>query len=101
LSSHLGRFFSDAGAYVNGLDRHIVKTLVAQRCERAVYEVEINTDLSDVRSSIGRNYANKCLSVLLRLQGCGKRLKPLTGDCSVFCSFGSVQCPPISQAGKN
>jgi len=22
-------------------------------------------------------------------------LKPLTGDCCVFCSYGTVPCPPI------
>lgn len=27
--------------------------------------------------------------------GCGQLLKPLKGDCCVFCSFGSVPCPPI------
>ena len=27
--------------------------------------------------------------------GCGKRLKPLAGDCCVFCSYGTVPCPPI------
>ena len=26
--------------------------------------------------------------------GCGARLKPLAGDCCVFCSYGSVKCPP-------
>jgi hypothetical protein len=30
--------------------------------------------------------------------GCGSRLKPTYGDCCVFCSFGTVKCPPI-QAG--
>jgi len=29
--------------------------------------------------------------------GCGIRLKPLAGDCCVFCSFGTVLCPPIQQ----
>ena len=28
---------------------------------------------------------------------CGARLKPRTGDCCVFCSYGSVPCPPIQQ----
>ena len=32
-------------------------------------------------------------------KGCGERLKPLPGDCCVFCSYGSVRCPPI-QAGQ-
>lgn len=27
--------------------------------------------------------------------GCGNRLKPERGDCCVFCSYGSVPCPPI------
>lgn len=31
-------------------------------------------------------------------KGCGARLKPKAGDCCVFCSYGSVPCPPI-QAG--
>jgi hypothetical protein len=26
---------------------------------------------------------------------CGARLKPKPGDCCVFCSYGSVPCPPI------
>ncbi len=26
---------------------------------------------------------------------CGAVLKPLAGDCCVFCSYGSVKCPPI------
>jgi hypothetical protein len=27
-------------------------------------------------------------------RGCGERLKPEPGDCCVFCSYGSVPCPP-------
>jgi hypothetical protein len=26
--------------------------------------------------------------------GCGERLRPLEGDCCVFCSFGDRPCPP-------
>ena len=28
-------------------------------------------------------------------KGCGARLKPKEGDCCVFCSYGSVPCPPV------
>jgi len=28
-------------------------------------------------------------------QSCGVLLKPRPGDCCVFCSYGSVPCPPI------
>ena len=31
---------------------------------------------------------------------CGQRLKPLPGDCCVFCSYGTVPCPPIQENGK-
>jgi hypothetical protein len=33
--------------------------------------------------------------------GCGIRLKPQPGgDCCVFCSYGTVPCPPIQENGK-
>ena len=32
-------------------------------------------------------------------RGCGSVLKPKPGDCCVYCSWGSVPCPPI-QAGS-
>ncbi|MDD2722864.1 MAG: GDCCVxC domain-containing (seleno)protein [Methylovulum sp.] len=28
---------------------------------------------------------------------CGALLKPHKGDCCVFCSYGTVKCPPIQQ----
>jgi hypothetical protein len=27
--------------------------------------------------------------------GCKTLLRPIPGDCCVFCSYGSVKCPPI------
>lgn len=27
--------------------------------------------------------------------GCGTVLKPKPGDCCVFCTYGTVKCPPI------
>jgi hypothetical protein len=32
--------------------------------------------------------------------GCRGVLRPLPGDCCVFCSYGSVPCPPV-QAGDD
>jgi hypothetical protein len=29
--------------------------------------------------------------------GCGTLLRPKPGDCCVFCSYGSVPCPPVQQ----
>jgi len=31
-------------------------------------------------------------------KGCGTVLRPKPGDCCVFCSFGTVPCPPIQEA---
>lgn len=30
-------------------------------------------------------------------EGCKTVLKPKPGDCCVFCSYGSVPCPPIQE----
>ena len=32
--------------------------------------------------------------------GCGALLKPKPGDCCVFCSYGTVPCPPIQEARR-
>jgi hypothetical protein len=29
--------------------------------------------------------------------GCGQLLRPKPGDCCVFCSYGTVACPPIQE----
>ncbi|WP_148663689.1 GDCCVxC domain-containing (seleno)protein [Bosea vaviloviae] len=31
-------------------------------------------------------------------KGCGVLLRPLEGDCCVFCSYGTNPCPPIQAA---
>lgn len=33
--------------------------------------------------------------------GCNTLLKPKTGDCCAFCSFGTVPCPPLQMEGKS
>jgi len=33
--------------------------------------------------------------------GCGARLKPLPGDCCVFCSYGDLPCPPVQRAQRS
>lgn len=30
-------------------------------------------------------------------QKCNSILKPLSGDCCVFCSYGTEKCPPVQQ----
>ncbi|MBA4407615.1 hypothetical protein C0389_10100 [bacterium] len=33
-------------------------------------------------------------------ENCKKMLKPNEGDCCVFCSYGSVKCPPVQNKRK-
>jgi len=33
-------------------------------------------------------------------ENCNTVLKPKQGDCCVYCSYGSVACPPIQENGK-
>jgi len=30
-------------------------------------------------------------------ESCHKVLKPKSGDCCVYCSYGSIKCPPIQK----
>lgn len=32
-------------------------------------------------------------------EGCKAVLRPKPGDCCVFCSYGTVKCPPIQLGG--
>jgi hypothetical protein len=34
---------------------------------------------------------------MYRCTRCGALLRPRGDDCCVFCSYGSVKCPPIQQ----
>jgi hypothetical protein len=34
-------------------------------------------------------------------ESCGTLLRPRSGDCWVFCSYGSVPCPPIQSPAAN
>lgn len=31
-------------------------------------------------------------------QGCGRLLQPRPGECCVFCSYGTVSCPPAQSS---
>ena len=32
-------------------------------------------------------------------EGCREVLRPKPGDCCVYCSYGTVPCPPVQAAG--
>ena len=33
-----------------------------------------------------------------KCEGCKKVLKPINNDCCVYCSYGSIPCPPIQES---
>ncbi|MFD1343231.1 GDCCVxC domain-containing (seleno)protein [Litorisediminicola beolgyonensis] len=35
-----------------------------------------------------------------KCKSCGQILKPLHWDCCVYCSYGTVPCPPIQQGNQ-
>ena len=37
---------------------------------------------------------------LYECKGCGVVIKPKPGDCCVYCSYGTVPCPPIQENKK-
>ena len=45
---------------------------------------------------------NMCL-FFYTCQGCREVLRPRQGDCCVFCSFGTVACPPrqVAEGGAH
>jgi hypothetical protein len=44
--------------------------------------------------------SDACL-VFYPCTGCGAQLRPKPGDCCVFCSYGSVPCPPVQGARRS
>ena len=42
--------------------------------------------------------ATDACRVFYECSRCGARLRPKPGDCCVFCSYGSVPCPPFAVA---
>lgn len=34
-------------------------------------------------------------------ESCKALLRPKTGDCCVFCSYGTRKCPPVQVSGKS
>jgi len=69
---------------MSGADRHTIleSTLTCPRCGTATVET------MPLDACI---YFHECA-------GCHVLLRPKPGDCCVFCSYGSVQCPPVQQA---
>ena len=49
----------------------------------------------DCRASRTETMPVNACQVRYTCPGCGTELRPKAGDCCVFCSYGTVPCPPI------
>ena len=38
--------------------------------------------------------------IAYRCTACGETLRPAEGDCCVYCTYGSVPCPPLQGRGQ-
>jgi len=49
----------------------------------------------------GETMPSDACVVFYTCSGCGVLLRPKQGDCCVFCSYGSVPCPPVQSAHRS
>jgi hypothetical protein len=66
---------------------------IEQKTAKIVEESTIRCPTCD-RESRERMPTDACL-FFWSCPACGARVKPKAGDCCVFCSYGSVPCPPV------
>jgi len=85
-----------------------VKPRLADRLDDAVLELKcmdviLDSVITCLRCGFARREAmpvDAC-QFFYDCAGCGARLRPKEGDCCVFCSFGSVPCPPKQAAAAS
>ena len=74
----------DTCAIYNGKKVELQSTITCPKCEHKKTEMMPT---------------NAC-EFFYECESCKTRIRPLEGDCCVYCSYGTVKCPPI-QAGDN
>ena len=59
-------------------------------------ELQLNSVLTCPHCGVGREETmpTDACQYFYECTGCGVLLRPNPGDCCVFCSFGTVVCPP-------
>ena len=63
------------------MEIEIVSTITCPLCQHAKTE----------------NMPTEACQFFYECEGCHAILKPLPGDCCVYCSYGNVKCPPIQE----
>jgi hypothetical protein len=69
------------------------RSVKIQRAEVMILESIITCPHCSVAKS--ETMPTDACRLLYECHGCGARLRPKAADCCVFCSYGSVVCPPM------
>ena len=67
-----------------------LKKLKNQFIPMNFYLEDIMSDLKITKNQLKKMKIYEC-------ENCTEILKPKAGDCCVFCSFGTIACPPIQE----
>lgn len=85
-----------------GLTAAAVGNLIAQRNTRSCKRVELESTITCPHCGHQKQETmptDACVH-FYECENCHAMLRPKPGDCCVFCSYGSVKCPPI-QSGDS
>ncbi len=85
-----------AGLGASALWTFVIKRRVGARCRPITLQSTITCPNCGHRTE--EKMPTDACRYFYECQNCHVMLKPKPGDCCVFCSYGSVKCPPI-QAG--
>ena len=92
--AELGRLMKDCGLIYSAMD---IITDGMQMAKQLVLE-SVLTRLAFAHAQLELMPVDAC-QYFCECTRCGILLKPKAGDCCVFCSYGSVKCPPMQQSG--
>jgi hypothetical protein len=94
-SAGLARIRAAAGAL------RLPRTHVIRPVERSARQVELSSTITCPECGHARveTMPTDACQWYYDCRGCGTLLRPKPGDCCVFCSYGTVPCPPIQMDG--
>ena len=74
---------------------------ISHQCyKKSNMEITLKSNLTCPKCNVSKEeiMPTDACQFFYKCKSCGTVLKPLEGDCCVFCSYGSVPCPPIQKA---
>lgn len=97
-------YFIDAAYWINilyvGMFGMLVSSIIdyyKMRLHKQEHKVELQSTITcpNCGHQKTETMPTDACTFFYECENCKTRLKPKTGDCCVFCSYGTVKCPPI------